>query len=109
MFVIFDARGVILTHTVPLGQTVNAAYYMKVSLLINIQTNNYYFTGCTIDDFKFIPGAFKFMCFLFSDIEKRLSAGDAEEEIQVPAVHDLSPRQRFVPPGIIDTDSHPAA
>ena len=32
MFVVFfDARGVILAHAVPQGQTVDAAYYTKVS------------------------------------------------------------------------------
>ena len=35
MFVVFfDARGVILAHAVPQGQTVDAAYYTKVSLNI---------------------------------------------------------------------------
>lgn len=64
MFVVFfNVRGVILTHAVPLGETVNAAYYTKVSLLISIQTNNNYFTGFTIDDFKFIPGVFRFICY----------------------------------------------
>ena len=31
MFIVFfDARGVVLTHAVPQGQTVNAAYYTQV-------------------------------------------------------------------------------
>jgi histone-lysine N-methyltransferase SETMAR len=36
MFIVFiDRKGVLLCHAVPLGQTVNSAYYSKVGLKLN--------------------------------------------------------------------------
>ncbi len=56
MFVVFfDVRGVILTHAVSLGQTINAAYYTKV-ILLHVNFYVLFFHYYTIDDFK-LPGA----------------------------------------------------